>query len=195
MATFNASVPASNSDGVQRISDNTINRVGNIQLNTTFGWAFLRFEGVTIPQGSTINSAVLTVEVANTSNDDPKLDIHCEAADDVTTLSLTAGSITAKTFTTDKTAWVATGIGAGFKNSPNFANAVQEVISRPGWVSGNALAVILVGQASPTPFLFQSWDTGTAPAIAIDYTEPPTAAMPRTGRIRLSTKVGGVLTQ
>ena len=64
--------------------------------------------------------------------------------------------------------------------SPNIASPVGEVIGRPGWSSGNDLAVLCIADTNSngTP-LASSWDasTGKEPVLNIYYTEaaPPAA--------------------
>jgi hypothetical protein len=104
------------------------------------------WDGVTIPQGATINVAYISVWPY--SGDDPNLDIYCNNVDNAANFS-TSASIIARARTTASSAWVANNIGTGaYRNSPSIVGAVQEVINRASWVSGNAIAVLLIAKTN-----------------------------------------------
>jgi len=196
MTTFNKAIVAETDDSIQAVSDDlTITGVADNEISANFDYCLLRFTNVTIPQGDDIDEAYLTVYVGNDAVDSPKLRIHCQAADNAATVAYEVNNISARPLTTAYTEWSAADIGLGSKVSPDFKAAVQEVTDRGGWSSGNALAVILVALASPTPFRFQGYSTGTIPAITIVHSTPAAGgAVSKTSTIRLATKVGGVLT-
>ena len=194
MATFNTSVAASSDDARQSGGSGTMNLTGStINSGATNTWIGLRFTNVTIPAGSTINSAYISVRT--TTEDDPDLDIYGEDTDDAATFTTTNNDISGRTLTTAKVNWTATNIGtATWCNSPDIATVIQEIIDRAGWSSGNDIAIIL-DTLSASGMIIRAYDGGTGdyPSITIDYTAPSSGSNPKTARIRLTTKVGGTL--
>ena len=132
----------------------------------------MRFTGVTIPQAATIDAATLVVETRFTSVDDPNLQIHMEDVDSAVDFATTA-DVNDRVITTAFTAWVATGIGVGTRTSPDFTTAVQELVDRGSWASGNAAVVLARGKSDATGlFNVKSYDdsSANAPKLDIDYT-------------------------
>lgn len=171
MATFSTSVSASSHDARQ--AGGTVNTTqASLVLSDSDNYGGILFPNVTIPQGATINSATLTVNVFNTATDDPHTDIYCEAADNASVFSATSNNISDRPLTTAVVNWTATGIGGGAKNAPDLAGPVQEVVNRAGWASGNSLVFIL-DHLSTSSFRFYSYDSGSNyPSLSITYTEP-----------------------
>lgn len=182
MAIFNTAIAAS-SDDAREVGAGTVS-ITDTFLHTGVATGILvglRFTGVTIPQGATINSAILTIRTA--SNDDPDLDIYGQAADNAATFTTSSYNISGRTRTTAKTNWTASNVGlAQLVDSPDFKSVVQEIVDRPGWSSGNALVVITISLSAST-LAFRAWDQGsTPPEITIDYTPPEHAESLTFGR-------------
>jgi len=187
MTIFSKSVVASSDDAIQNASTNNVLLTAKIEISSTYNPAGVRFTNVTIPKGATIDSATLTVVVDNNTADIPKLRIHCEAADNAGTFVATANNISSRTLTTNYAYWniPSPGTGSGSKTSPDFKDAVQEIVNRAGWSSGNALATILVDDGGN--FRFHSYDTGTPAQLTVTYTvsgggdDPPPDPVPDSG--------------
>jgi hypothetical protein len=142
----------------------------------------LRFTGVPIPAGSTINSATIDVVFDSGIEDNPSADIFAVDEDDASAAT-NASEAVAKPLTSASVAWVASGLGSApsVVTSPDFAACVQEVVDRAGWASGNALVVVFQGRTSGGGVRYaraRSADydianaTTLAPQITIDYTAP-----------------------
>ena len=172
MSLFTTTIAAS-SDDAEEIGG-TVDLTGNtITITDTTDYAGLRFTGVTIPAGSTINSASLDFNVPSTSFDSPDLTIYAEDTDDAATFAASANNVSGRTPTTATATWTATDIGTGIKTSADFAAVVQEVINRGGWASGNDINIILKGRTAAADFRFSASDGANPEAeINIDYTEP-----------------------
>lgn len=176
--TFTQTITNGNYDSWQDSSNSPSLTQNPLIISSGTRWALLYFTNVTIPKGSTVSSATLSLYVINTSNDDPNLDIYCNDVDNAAGPTTNASDISGRTLTSSKATWNATGIGAGFQTSPSFDAAVQKVVGNAGWASGNALAVVLDGLGATT-FQFYGAEQGTGfqPSISITYT-PPGPAMP-----------------
>jgi hypothetical protein len=133
-----------------------------------------RFTNITIAPGSTINSATGQIYILSTLQDDVNVDIFCNDVDDANDFS-TEADVTSRTLTTATTSWVQSAAGTGFEVSPSFASAVQEVIDRGGWASGNNLVVIYRGKSDINQSCIcrsYNGNSAEAPKLDIDYTAP-----------------------
>lgn len=106
-----------------------------------------RFTGVNIPQAANITSATFSGYAFNNNKfDDPDCAVHANAVDNATGFTHGVGnfSVSGKTRTTANTTWLLTDTGSPkWEISPDISAVIQEVVNRPGWVSGNAIVIIL----------------------------------------------------
>lgn len=136
---------------------------------------------VNIPQGTTIDSAIVKFRAQNDQTGDTcKFKIGCVAADNAskpgTWAALNALTLTTA-YTTEASAahWT-----AGNEYTYDITTAVQEIINRGGFSSGNVIAVLCVDNGSNTgaerePAAYE--DTSYAQSIlVITYTEEPPPA-------------------
>lgn len=180
MATFNQTISQSSDDAFESAATSVVDLTSsNITIQALNAYVGLRFNNVTIPQGSTISSATLTLELTSASFDDINVEISCEAADDAATFAAVNGNISGRTKTTNKTNWVQGAAGTGPEVSPSFATSVADVTDRAGWVSGNDLVVLLRGLGTD-PLRFRAFDGSTTPYATLDitYTAPASGVIP-----------------
>lgn len=150
--------------------------------NTNDHWYVgARFLNVTIPNAATISSATFRLTAQGTYNAGSgtiRFTVSCHAADNGTTFSTSTGanlSTTARPRTTAKSTWTQTSVVAETEYSVDITAAVQEVVNRAGWTSGNALVVIVEDHANTTLGEWQDYYSynntpAKAPRIVIDYT-------------------------
>jgi hypothetical protein len=110
----------------------------------------IRFVGVNIPAGSTITNAYIQFKVDEASSQAIRLNIYGEA-------SLNAGVFTTQkhnislrprtqsVITWSPPAWTTVGLMSTDQVTPNLAPIIQEIISQPGWMSGNSVVIIITG--------------------------------------------------
>lgn len=161
-----------NNNGGFTYTDNIRVRMTDATSSTSAFRGGFRFQNVTIPPGSTINSAVFVPYVQ--ASDDPSCEIHAEDIDDSPSFE-TNQDVTGRTVTTAFSDWLGDNIGGGRKNSPDIAAVIQEVIDRPGWASGNALSIITVPKLAQThAFTCGVYDADPTQSaqLEIDYTAP-----------------------
>ena len=196
MATWSGTIAASADDAAQAPDTSVSITSVVMNANSASQGGGMRWPNVTIPQGATINSATLTITVLNTSFDDPDVSIYGQAADNAAAFAATNNNVSSRTSTTATVTWTATSIGAGAKNAPELKTVIQEITDRAGWSSGNALALIIWGRSGASLLRWNQYDNGSgAASLSIDYTDPPAATVgSKTARVRLGTKVGGLLT-
>lgn len=141
----------------------------------------MRFNAVTVPRAATINWAYVLVRATSTYSPVHasviETDLSCEAADDAATFT-TAGtnlSTGARPRTTAKTMnWRLHDTFLGIDEVLPITSAVQEVINRAGWASGNDLVVLGDDSASTAAEWqdFAAFDHATIlePRLVINYT-------------------------
>ena len=137
----------------------------------------IRFQNITIPAGATILTATLQLEAEGTHSGTTILDIYGQAADNPTKFNETYGDISARPRTTAFTtwnvpSWVNSGGTTDWYSSPDLAAVVQELINRPNWQSGNALAFIIEGNGQRAAGSFNGASSADAPVLHITYTMP-----------------------
>ena len=146
----------------------------------------LRFTGIQVPPGATIASAHLRFNAvapdAGNNNADPaNFTFQAEAADNAATFSASAYNITSRPRTSAAVTWTPAAWTSGaLVDSPDLATVVQEVVRRPGWVSGNSLAIIIRCADGVAPIVCgsrtaASWDAGAqvAPVLHVEWDAPP----------------------
>lgn len=107
--------------------------------------AFVRFPNVPIPSGSTIQSASLTFRAKGTVAGNPSVRVYFNSVDNATAPTSKAEA-DLKTLTTNNSGvWNVdnSAIAGTVITSPDITLALQEVINRGGWFSGNALMAII----------------------------------------------------
>jgi len=165
--TLEVRVAAATDDAEERASGSVT--TGSSDLELVFDGSDqvvgMRFTGVAIPAGAAITNAYVQFTVDQASSEATALTIAGEATDDAATFG-GSGDISARSRTTSTAAWApvpwtAAGDAGPEQRTPNLAAVIQEIVNRPGWASGNALAIIV---------------TGTGRRVAESYNGVPAAA-------------------
>lgn len=194
MATLNLTTSANSSDThaasgannagkrppLGTVSDAALLQPGSHGGNNEYS-AAVRFTGVTIAQAATITSALFSLRANSTYNASPnvvKLIVCCEAADNAGALA-TSGATdldgATRPGTTADATWTVTTVTGGTRYSVDITAAVQEVINRAGWVSGNAIVVLIDTHADTSLSEWQDFDahntagSTNGPRLDIDY--------------------------
>ena len=120
--------------------------------------SFLRFTNVTIPQGALVTAASLTVtsisgNMAGTILTKVYANDEDNAIAPTTYAEYMAKSLTAAAVDWDGPPW-ATDVEY---TSPDISAVIQEIIDRPGWVSGNALMVMWKNDGSVYSYPGTRW--------------------------------------
>lgn len=117
------------------------NQVGDV--SSAYGFGAFRFTSVNIAQGATINHAVFRLYIGTVTTSAMSIFAACEAADNSSALTTAAGNISGRTRTSTKTYYLHD-LNDGYVYL-DFTAQLQEVINRAGWVSGNAVTLIVYG--------------------------------------------------
>ena len=142
-----------------------------------------RFTSVTIAQAATINSAdySMVADATYASGGTVSFIVCCQAADNAAAL-VGSGSTdmdgATRAGTTADSTWNQNSVTVGTRYTVSITSAVQELVNRAGWASGNA-AVVLVDTAAATTlgewqdyraFNHASGGSSGGPHLDIDYT-------------------------
>ncbi len=136
----------------------------------------LRFTGLNVPGNATITNAWVQFTIDEVSNAAASLSVVGEAADNsaIFTTALNNISSRARTVTTvpwTPATWPTVGAAGVGQRTPNLAAVVQQIVSRPGWLAGNALTLIVAGTGRRTAVAFES-GAALAPKLHVEYTLP-----------------------
>lgn len=134
----------------------------------------LRFVGVPVPRGATVTSAWLQFTADEVDSEETSLTLRAEAADDAVTYQRLSGDVTSRPTTSETVgweplAWTQVGESGLAQRTPDLSSLVQAVVSRPGWVQGNALALQIAGTGRRTA-VSHDVDAASAPLLHVEYT-------------------------
>jgi hypothetical protein len=148
-------------------SNNAIGNYSGYKLN-----AWFRFTSVTIPQGSTINSAY--IEFYKYGSTGPQtINIYFHKSTNSSQPS-SAADYASRTRTTATVPWnPITGVANVTVQTDSLVSIIQEITDQGGWSSGNSMTALFDCPGSATNYhLCASNDTGggTVPKLIINYT-------------------------
>ncbi|MBT8249915.1 MAG: metallophosphoesterase, partial [Acidimicrobiia bacterium] len=124
----------------------------------------LRFTDIAIPPGARIDEATLQFQADESTTIQTSLIISGDDTDDALTFTGTNSDISSRPRTTAQIVWTpptwTVGDAGVDQRSPDLSAVVQELIDRPDWIEGNAVAFLIEG-------------TGKRVAESFDGTQPP----------------------
>jgi type IV pilus assembly protein PilY1 len=154
-----------------------------------YNWAYdqgnlitgVRFSGLSIPQGSTIISAKFqlykslysgaTTHVAGEAVDDAALFAQ-SSYDAINSAWIPNTDLSTRPLTTYREAWE---FGGTDPEEKDVTGIIQEIVNRPGWSTGQALALLMYADTGDSGIRrFESYDTNAAkaPRLIVDYSNP-----------------------
>ncbi len=130
----------------------------------------LRFGGVNVPPGAVITSAAITFAADEAQSGATALTIRAHSVDSAPTFTTTATNLSARPRTAASVAWSppAWSVPSAAQTTPSLTNVVQEIVSRPGWASGNALVFLIEGTGHRTADAYDE-SGGTPAALTLTY--------------------------
>jgi hypothetical protein len=149
-----------NSSDLELVTDSSVQTVG------------LRFPGLAIPAGATITSAYIQFVADESQSGTTNLTVAAQAADDAKTFTSASLDVSSRLRTIASVAWSpaawSTGEVGADTRTPDLSAVVQQVVSRPGWGSGHAIAFIITGSGQRTA---ESKDgsSSKAPLLHVEY--------------------------
>ena len=179
-------VSAGNDDAEERVSDGGMSRASSdLEISYDSGGnpdrglqiVGMRFTGLAIPQGATINSAHVEFETDETDAGATNLVIFGEDSDDANGFANNNNNISNRTYTSASVNW-----SPGAWNTVNelhqtadISTIIKEIVDRPGWVSGNDMVIIIEPGAGCTNINCQrtaeseNGEATAAPLLVVDY--------------------------
>jgi VCBS repeat-containing protein len=177
-------VAASADDAEESSSGSVSLSSGDLELvydgsNQTVG---MRFNGISIPKGSTITSAYVQFTVDESQAESTTLTIQGQNVDQATTFSTQSKNISSRARTVAAVSWspnpwATIGAAGADQQTPNIASVIQEIVGRSGWASGNSLAIIISGTGHRTAQAYNLAPTA-APLLHVEYRPPTTNHAP-----------------
>ena len=133
----------------------------------------LRFAAVAIPPGATIARAYLQFQTDETNAGPLALTIGGQATNDATSFTWATGDITARPRTSAAVAWAPPTWSildeeGPAQRTPDLAAVIQEIVNRPGWLSGNALVLIITGTGKRVAKSYDGMATA-APMLHVEF--------------------------
>ncbi|MEN8184474.1 MAG: MopE-related protein, partial [Myxococcota bacterium] len=135
----------------------------------------IRFRNVDVPQGTTIRGARIQFTVDEKGSATTSLTIEGEASDDAAAFSSSDYDVTSRPRTSHSVAWdpppwTSTGAAGPNQRTPELTTLVQEIVDRPGWSPGNAMAVVISGSGHRTAEAYDG-SSSRAAVLEVDYDE------------------------
>ena len=158
------------SDGSVTISSTDLDLVNDEDVVYVVG---LRFRNIGIPQGATITSAVIEFVTDEKNTVATNLIIKGENIDHARIFQINNNNITNRTTTASSVSWQPqpwdiVGENGVNQRTVDLSSIIQEIVNRPGFTSGNAMAFIMEGTGIRTA---ESFDGSPllAPKLCITY--------------------------
>jgi hypothetical protein len=132
----------------------------------------MRFARLGVPAGATVTGAYVQFVADESQSEATALTIRGQAADNAPAFTTASRNVSSRAATSaavswQPPAWTAGAAGAA-QRTPDLASVVQEVVNRPGWASGNALALVVSGSGHRTAVAFEGGAANTA-LLHVDY--------------------------
>ena len=146
-----------------------------------------------MPNAANILSAEIIFTSRGTSTDTAEFTIKGIDEDEVTQFSSTPDDITDRTTTTTSVAWSADvwNVAAAEFPTDDIKDIVQEIVDRPGWVSGNSIGFIIETTTGTRIAETADGDASKSPQLSVVYQS--TVDVPiKTNRERLIELVNGL---
>ncbi|HEX5588373.1 MAG TPA: hypothetical protein VFZ17_13755, partial [Acidimicrobiia bacterium] len=164
------------SDDAEQLASGSVNITSSdldmvIDGTTVQSAVGLRFANVNVPRNATIASASVQFRSDEVSSDATTLLLQGQAIDNAPTFATTKNSITTRARTAASTtwtpaAWTQTSLSGPAQRTADLAGIVSEIVHRPGWNPGNALALVITGSGKRVA---DSFEGSAAPVLRITY--------------------------
>lgn len=176
--TIQSRVSQGDNDAEERLSNGNVN-TGDNELDMIYSGSYnqeigMKFKNIDIPNGATITNAYIDFEADGTDSGTTHLTFSAEDTDNAPDFTATNFDITSRTKTSAKITWsnVPSWNTNGNYQTPDISSVVQEIIDRPGWTSGNSIAILVNGSGRRQAESYNG-ESNNAPLLVIDYTTIP----------------------
>ena len=133
----------------------------------------LRFTGVEVPPGAVVVNARVQFTASGGANIDPcQLSIGVEDTDDASPIGWAPYALSSRqlvgTLPWLPAAWTQANVAGPDQRTPDLSSLVQQVVSRPGWQSNNAMLFVVSGSGGRTAWQGND-DPAKAASLCISY--------------------------
>jgi hypothetical protein len=135
----------------------------------------IRFRNVDIPRGVRIEGARLQFTADRQESSGASLTIEAEASDDAAPFARVDANISDRPRTLDLVSWSpppwAQSASGPDQRTPELASLLQEIVDRPGWSAGSAVAFILSGSGERAAESYNG-DPDLSAVLEVEYFAP-----------------------
>ncbi len=137
----------------------------------------IRFQDVEIPPGGVITKAYLQFKVDEATTEATRLTLHGQAADTAASFAANDRDISSRPRTKASVTWKPkpwrkVGEAGIAQRSPDVAAILGEIVNRPGWRAGNAVAFLITGSGKRVAQAFDRAPRG-APVLVFELENSP----------------------
>jgi uncharacterized protein YjiK len=142
----------------------------------------MRFTGIDVPQGAAIGAAWIQFETDEAQSEATSLTLQGHDADNAATFTTTAFNVSSRPRTSaavgwSPAPWTTAGDAGANQRTPDLSPIIQEIVDRPGWSAGNALAIVVTGTGRRTARAYDGKPAG-APLLHIELSSGPVNRAP-----------------
>ena len=171
-----ARVSAGNDDAEQSTSGSVNLTSSDLELVTdgnTVQTVGMRFPALAVPAGATVVRAWIQFSTDEVTSAATNLTIAAQAADNAAAFVNTSGNLSSRSRTSatvpwSPPGWPTVGQRGVDQRTPDLVAPLQQVLSRPGWASGNAVAFLVTGTGTRTAVAFDG-SPASAPVLHVEY--------------------------
>ena len=146
----------------------------------------IRWTGIAIPKGATITAAYIQFTAKESRSETTKLSIRGQATDNAAAFSKTVGSVSKRAVTSASVSWAPASWSkdqaGSSQRTPDLRGVFQEIVSRSGWASGNALVTIITGSGQRSAWSYDG-KSGAAALLHVEFTGGSTTDNPPSGTL------------
>ena len=130
----------------------------------------MRFGNITIPKSAVITNAYIEFTARFSESKTTNVTFFGEDVDNSVVFTTGNSDISNRPLTNSSVNWsnVGSWSAGNVYNSPNLSNVIQEIVNRPGWISGNALTIIVDGTGQRSAVSYDN-NASTAPRLVLTY--------------------------
>jgi PKD repeat protein len=169
-------VASSSDDAEERVSNGSMNLTSStldlVTASSNVQAVGIRWAGIPIQKGATISAAYIQFASNASQSAAASLTIAGQAADNAATFTTSTSNVSTRARTTANVAWApavwSSGQAGAAQRTPDLAPVIREIVNRPGWASGNALALIITGTGTRGAYSYDG-STASAPLLHIEY--------------------------
>ncbi|MFC2116273.1 Ig-like domain-containing protein [Bacteroidota bacterium] len=158
-------------DGSMYTNSSDIEIVDEGTNNQTIG---LRFPGLNIPPGASIQSAHIQFTVDEVSTGTCVLSIKGHNVDDSQSFSTTRNNVSGRITTSaevvwEPAEWPSVGAAGQDQRTPDLSSIIQEIVNRPGYTLSSAITIIITGTGERTAEAYEGSSSGSAALLSVNY--------------------------